>query len=114
MSDNNGHDRTKEIERLIEAYYKGEGKAITRKDLLPKLQDYIPELDDRDMRKAYETLCLCWCNTGIYAPATEEERWRQIEKLKGLIRGYAAEIKRLKQYEIKPMSQMRLFDGGMR
>ena len=105
-------DKTKEIEGLIEAYCKGEKNAITREELLPKLQSYIPGLEDRDMRRAYETLVLCWGKTGIYAPGTEEERWKQIEKLKKLIRGYATEIKRLKQYEIKPSGQMRLFEGG--
>ena len=104
-----GIDRTKEIEDLIEVYHKGKGNAIKREHLLPELQSYIPDLEDRDMRKAYETLVLCWGNTGIYAPGTEKEKTEQIEKNKKLIRAYAREIKRIKNYRIKE-SQMSLFE----
>ena len=105
-------DRTKKIERLIEKHHKGKRNAIKRKKLLPSLQIHAPDLRDRDMRKAYETLVLCWGNGGIYAPGTEEEKERQIKKNIKLIRAYAREIKRLKKYKILPSGQMELFEGA--
>ena len=111
MTNQNGIDRTREIEELIEEHYKGEKNAIKIKYLLPKLQGYIPDLRNRDMRKAYETLVLCWGNTGIYAPGTEEEKKRQIEKNKKLIRAYAKEIKRIENYRVSKEPQMNLFEG---
>ena len=102
-------DRTAEIARLMELYHKGKRNAIKRKHLLPDLQSYIPDLTDRQMRKAYETLVLCGCQDGIYAPATEAEKQEQIERNEKLIRAYAAENKRLREYEIKTI-QMDLFE----
>ena len=72
MRSQNGIDRTKEIKEFIEEYHKGKGSPIKIKCLLPKLQSYIPDIENRDMRKAYETLVLCWGKDGIYAPATED------------------------------------------
>ena len=112
MRSQNG-DRTQEIEELIETHHKGKRNAIKREFLLSELQSFIPNLEDRDMRKAYETLALCWGNTGIYAPGTEEEKKKQIERLRNLIRGYALEMKRLKQYKIpSEKGQMSLYEEG--
>lgn len=103
-------NKTKEIRNFFESQHRGQGKPIKRKDLLPELQGYIPEITDREMRKSYETLPLCWGNEGIYIIGTEEERERQIEKNKKLIKAYAREIKTLKKYKIPEQPiQMELF-----
>lgn len=103
-------DKTEKIQDFFESQHRGRGKPIKRKYLLPKLQNYIPEIEDRDMRKSYETLPLCWCNEGIYIVGTEEERERQIEKNMKLIKAYAREIKVLKKYKIPEQPiQMELF-----
>ena len=113
MRPQNGIDRTKEIKEFIEEHHKGKGSPIKIKCLLPKLQSYIPDIENRDMRKAYETLVLCWGKDGIYAPATEEEKEEQIERFKKLIRGYAREIKRMKYYKIpSEKGQMNLYGEG--
>lgn len=50
MKPQNGIDRTKEIEDLIEMHHRGKRNAIKREHLLPELQSYIPDLEDREWR----------------------------------------------------------------
>ena len=106
-------NKTEEIKDFFESQHRGRANPIKRRDLLPELQGYIPEIADRDMRKSYEVLPLCWCNEGIFIVGTEEERERQIEKDKKLIRAYAREIKVLIAYKIPEQPiQLGLFDGN--
>lgn len=92
------------------AFHHGRENAIKRDDLLVAVQSLVsPDVDDREMRKGYEGLALCGNRSGLYFPATEEERERQIKIEKKKIRAHARRIKALKQYEITDNGQGRLF-----
>ena len=92
----------------FETHHKGRENAIKRKRLLSYLRTKInPEMTDREMRKQYESLPLCGNNRGLFLPATEEERQKQIRINEEKIRRYEEEIVRLKKYPIN--GQLRLW-----
>jgi hypothetical protein len=89
------------IREKFEVYHRGRDNAIKRFELLEYLQTFIdPKTDEREMREGYESLPLCGDRSGLYLPASDEERESQIECNKKKIRAYAKEIKSLKRYQI--------------
>ena len=94
-------NHTETILTRMEVSHRGKAQAIKRPELLDDIRQIInPDMDDREMREHYEPLPLCGDNSGLYLPATEKEKERQIEIHKKKIRAYARKNKNLKQYQI--------------